>query len=147
MLGWRLGDAKLFVEDQVEAGIVLNLIPRDAGIEGQNLHQARGFVERKYRKLGDDTEHSTFRQAALGAGLAAADEARAGNEIHMVDEATLLVLHRDNHVGQAGNVVATAGAGKPGFWMIGVADERGVQIAVLVDLRATHETDVDITAL
>src|SRR5439155_24004564 len=110
--------------DQIKTGVVLNLLPRDAGIEGENLHQPRGLVERENRKLSDDAEHSTFRQAALGTGLAAAYEARAGNEIHMVDEAALLVLHRDNHVGQAGNVVAAASTGKPGLRVVGIADER-----------------------
>ena len=65
----------------------------------------------------------------------------------MLDEAALLVLHRNNHVGQARDVVAAACSGQTCLRIVGVADEGRVQIAVLIDLRAAHESDVDIAPL
>src|SRR6185437_8415824 len=130
-----------------EAGIVLNLLATDAGIEGENGHSPLLVVEAEDRELGDDAKHSSGDEAALGAGATSAQETWAGDEIDLLDEAPLLVLHRDDHAGQARNVVSAAGSRQAGFRRRGIADERRVQVAVLIDLRASHEADIHIAAL
>jgi hypothetical protein len=85
--------------------------------------------------------------AASPAAVAAGQEAGARDEIDAFDKAALFVLHRYDHPGQAGDVVAAAAAGEPRRRMLGHTDQRTVQVAVLVDLRATHKADIDIAAL
>src|SRR6478752_8444222 len=143
-LARRLGDGEIVVKDQLEAGLVLHLFAANAGIESGNLHAPLLVLEREHREFGDDAEHAAGRQAAFRARVAAAYEAGAGDEVDMLDEAALLVLHRDDHVREARNIVAAAGAWKARLRMRGIADERRIEIAELIDLRATHETDVDI---
>ena len=81
------------------------------------------------------------------ARLPSADEARAGDEVDLLHEAPLLVLHRHDHVGEAGDVVSAAGARQARLRRGGIADKGRVQVAVLVDLRSAHEADIDIAAL
>jgi hypothetical protein len=61
------------------------------------------------------------------------------------------VLHRDDHLRQAGDVVAAAGSRQTGYRMpsgaTGITDERAVEVAILVNLRTAHKTDIDIAAL
>ena len=76
-----------------------------------------------------------------------AQPARAGDEVDVLDEAALLVLHRDDHRGEARDVVAAAGSRKTRLRARRIANERAVQIAVLIDLRSAHEADVDVAAL
>ena len=54
----------------------------------------------KTREVGDDAEHAAGGQAALGAASCRRGESGAGDEVDLLDEAALLVLHRDDHVGR-----------------------------------------------
>ncbi|MCY1219954.1 hypothetical protein D9M72_319490 [compost metagenome] len=74
-------------------------------------------------------------------------EAGARDEVDLVDKAAALVLHRDDHLRQARDVIAAAGAGQPGLRPCGIADAGRIEVAEAVDLRAPHEADVDIAAL
>src|SRR6185503_18044511 len=110
MLRRWLGHAYRLIEDQIEPGIVLHLPASDTRIERQNLHSALGIVERKRRQLGDHTKHAAMCQTAFGAGVAAADKARASNEIHLLHKASFLMLHCDDHIREARDIVATSRA-------------------------------------
>src|SRR6185312_2945177 len=85
--GGRFGDGDAIVKIEREAGIVLNLLATDARVEGEDGHSARLAVEAEHRELGDDAEHSSGNEAAFGAGSASAQEAWAGDEIDLLDEA------------------------------------------------------------
>src|SRR5256885_9643770 len=56
----------------------------------------------------------------------------------LFDKAPLLVLHRDDHVSEARDVVAAAGAGKARLRVRGVADKRGIQVAIPIDRKSTR---------
>src|SRR5215468_11271713 len=108
MLRWRFGHAYRFIENQIKPGIVLHLPACDTRIKRQNLHSAFGIVERKRRELGDHTKHAAMCQTAFGAGVAPADKTRASYEIYLLHETSLLMLHRDDHICQARDIVAAA---------------------------------------
>ena len=55
--------------------------------------------------------------------------------------------HRDDHPGQARDVVAPTGARQPNRGVVVVTDDRAVQVAVSVDLCTAHEADIHIAAL
>ena len=57
------------------------------------------------------------------------------------------MLHGHDHLREARDVIAAAGTGKPRLRVSGIADEGAVEVAVLIDLRAAHESDIDIAAL
>ncbi len=57
------------------------------------------------------------------------------------------MLHRDDHLRQAGDVVAATGSRQARRCVVWIPDERAVEVAVLVDLRAAHKADIDIAAL
>src|SRR5262245_27185944 len=147
LIGRRLGHAQVGGELQAKSGIFLNLLATDAGIERDHLHASLLVVESEHGKIGDDTEHSSGWKATGSPRVPAAQVSRAGDEIDMLDEASLFMLHRHHHLRQARDVVAASGAGQARLRLFRIADERTVQIAVLIDLRATHESDVDIAAL
>src|SRR6185369_16780414 len=107
----------------------------------------RLVVETHDRKIGDDTVHAAGEEPRIVPARSAANEAGAGDEIDLLDEAPLLVLHRDDHLRQACDVVAAAGAGQAGRRIFRIADEGAVEIAVLIDLRAAHASDIDIAAV
>ena len=48
---------------------------------------------------------------------------------------------------QRGNLTGATGAGQPGGRLVVVADHRGIQVAIAVDLRASEEADIDQAAL
>ncbi len=65
----------------------------------------------------------------------------------LLDEAALLVLHRDDHRVRLEMSLPPPVPGRRVFGLRRIADERAVQIAVLIDLRAAHEADVDVASL
>src|SRR5215470_15274577 len=143
----RFGDREIVGHEQLEAGVVLDLSDRDAGVQGQHLHAPALVVEADDPEVGDDAIHAADHQTAIAPARAAPDEAGAGDEIDSVHKAPLLVLHGDDHVRKARDVVAAARTGKPRGRIVGIADEGAVQIAELIYLRAAHEPDVDVAAL
>src|SRR6478735_8979442 len=54
LLARRLGGLDLVGEQQLEAGIILHLLARDALMERQHLHLAGVLVEAHDREVGDD---------------------------------------------------------------------------------------------
>ena len=80
-------------------------------------------VESEHRQIGDHAEHAAGKKAACPPRVAAAQESGAGDEIHLLDEAPLLVLHRHDHLRKARNVVAAAGARQPRLRLDRIADE------------------------
>ena len=60
-----------FVEEEFKAGVVLNLLAVDAGIEGEHLHSPRFVVETEHGKLGNDAEHAASRQVRSRRGSSA----------------------------------------------------------------------------
>src|SRR4029078_11688025 len=132
MLRRRLGHAYRLIEDQIEPRIVLHLLACDARIKREDLHSALSIVERKRRQLGDHTKHAAMCQTAFGAGVAASDKTRAGYEIHLLHEASLLMLHRDDHICEARDIVAAASARKSYRRLLPIPDERRIEVAILV---------------
>src|SRR5258708_31623671 len=95
-------------ESQGKSGIVLKFFLTDAWIEGDHLHAPLVGVESEHRQVGYHAKRAAGEQAACTPRVAAAQVAGAGDEIHVLDEAALLVLHRHDHVRETGNVVAAA---------------------------------------
>ena len=106
LIGRRLGHSQMGSESQGKSGIVLKFFLTDAGIERHHLHAPLVGIESEHRQIGDHAERAAGKQAACAPRVAAAQVAGAGDEIHVLDEAALLVLHRHDHVREAGNVVA-----------------------------------------
>ncbi|MNC89601.1 hypothetical protein D3C83_55630 [compost metagenome] len=96
----------------------------DARVERNDFHALRFVVEAEETEIGHHAEHAAGRKAALAARGAAAQESGARDEIDFFDEAPLLVLHRDDHLREARDVVAAAGAGQTRLRPRRVADER-----------------------
>src|SRR5215469_186815 len=146
-LARRVSRAQLLRNEQAETSIVLNFLERDSGMQGQDPHPLLLLVEAHDGEIGDDAIHPAGSQPGVATAGAAVNPAGTGDEVDFLDEAALLVLHRDDHRDQARDVVAAARAGQTRCRIVGIADERAVEIAVLVDLRSTHEADIDIAAL
>src|SRR6476660_6297040 len=108
--GGRLGYADVLVELELEARVILNLFACDAGIERKRLDTSCDRIKTEHRKISHHAVHAADRQSALGPRMPTFEPARAGDEIDVLDEAPLLVLHDDDHVGKARNVVAPASA-------------------------------------
>src|SRR5271169_304417 len=98
-------------------------------------------------EISHHPRHAAGDQPAVAPALAASKKAWAGDKIDAFDEAALLMLHRHNHLSQTGDVVAAAGPGQPRRRPLRAADQRAVQISILVDLGAAHKPYIDITAL
>src|SRR5262245_33159179 len=58
LLGRRLGHAEVSGEFERKPGIILNLLPADAGIERDHLHAPLFIVEAKHCEIGDHAEHA-----------------------------------------------------------------------------------------
>src|ERR1700737_527832 len=147
VVGRRFGHAGMGGELQRKTGIVLQLLARNARGERNHLHASFLFVKSEHREIGDYAEHAAGQQTARAPGLAALEKAGAGDEIDVFDETPLLVLHRHDHFRETCDVVAAAGARQARLGVARIADERAVEIAVLVDLRASHEAEIDVAAL
>jgi hypothetical protein len=116
-------------------------------VQRQQLHPLGAFLEAEDAEIGDDTVHAAGDQPGLAPAVAAREKAGAGDKIDAVHEAPLLVLHCNDNLRQAGDVVAAAGSRQAGGRPLGIANKRAVEVAVLVDLRTTHKADIDIAAL
>src|SRR5215471_8952884 len=147
MCRWRFGDAGGRAKLEFESCVFLNLLARHARIEGKRRQTPCGFVKSENGEIGHYTIHSAGKKAAVVARLPALEPARTGDEIDVLYEAPFFVLQRHNHVGETGYVVASAGARQSDFRISRIADERTVEIAILINLRATHEADIDVPAL
>src|SRR5436190_16002473 len=147
LVSGRLGDAEMGREVEGKPGVVLKRLAADARIERDHLHAPLLGFESEHREIGHHAEHAASKEAAASPRLAAAQVSGTGDEIDMLDEAALLVLHRHDHLRERGDVVAAPRPRQSGLGPRRIADERAVQIAVLVDLRAAHESDVDVAAL
>nr|WP_228546367.1 hypothetical protein [Halegenticoccus tardaugens] len=87
-------------------------------------------------------------EAELLTTLAAVEVAGTRDEVHLLREAPLAVgRDNDGFAGVASNFAGASAAGKPHFRIIVVPDDRGIDVAVPVDLRAAEEADVNPAGL
>src|SRR6185437_512689 len=82
-LGYRTGEFDL------PAGVFLDLLARDAWMDGDDRHLFRLRVGREQRQIGDQPGRALGFHAELGTRVAAADMADRGDEIEFLDEAAL----------------------------------------------------------
>src|SRR5215471_18231231 len=92
------GRAQLLRNKQAETGIVLNLLERGAGMQGKDFHPLLLLVEAHDGKVSDDAIHPACSQPRVSSAGAAVNPAGTGDEVDFLDETTLLVLHRDDHL-------------------------------------------------
>ncbi len=137
------------VEDQREPGVVLHLLRGvTPGLSDDHLHAPRLGFESEHREIGDDAEHAAGEQAAFAPRLSP-PRRKPG----LVMKSTCSTKRRFSCFIATIICVRLAMSlpppvpGSRVFGLRRIADERAVQIAVLVDLRAAHEADVDIAAL
>src|SRR5690606_4980452 len=98
---------------------------------GFRLHDAQ---------VGDDAHRPFARQPELLAVLAALPETDRGDERQLVDEGAMRLLEDDQHLpGRAGNFRRPTRPWQANFRLVIVADHRGVDIAVPVDLRRAEK--------
>src|SRR5947208_13963753 len=147
LIGGRLGHAQMRSEVEGKSGVVLKSFPSDARIERDHLHAPFLVLEAEHRQIRHHTKRGAGEQTALTPRVAAMQVSGAGDEIDLLDEAALLVLHRYDHLRERSDVVAAASSRQAGLGAQRIADERAIQIAVLIDLGAAHESDVDVAAL
>ena len=135
-------------DQQLETGVGLDLIGGDAGVEGQQPHPLRMLVEAEERR--DRSRPGTcrrrsarpragYRRPSRNPGLVT-KSTRSTNRRFSCFIATIIRVR----------LAMSLPPPVPGSRVVGrsrVADERAVQIAVLVDLRAAHKADIDIAAL
>src|SRR6185437_9656396 len=143
----RLSHAGVGAKLELESGVFLNLLARHAGIERKRRETMRDFIKTEHGEIGHDAIHATGQKPAVVTRLPALEPPWACDEIDVLHEATLFVFHRNDHVGETGDVVSTAGAREARLRLRRITDKRAVEIAVLIDLGAAHESDIDITAL
>jgi hypothetical protein len=135
------------LEQQLETGILLHLAGGHAGMKRQQLHTFRALVKAEHAEIGDDPEHAASSQPGGAPGVTARQKAWAGDKIDRFHKPAFLVFHRHDHQRQAGDVISAAGSRQTARRALRITNERTVEIAVLVDLRAAHEADIDIAAL
>src|SRR5215471_2702694 len=95
------GRAQLLRNEQAETGIVLNLLERGAGMQGKDFHPLLLLVEAHDGEISDDAIHPAGSQPRVAPASAAMNPAGTGDEVDFLDEAALLVLHRNDHRDQA----------------------------------------------
>src|SRR5260370_25035513 len=116
-------------------------------MQRQQLHPLRVLVEPEDAEIGDNAIHAAGSQPGLAPALLARQKAWARHEIDAVYEAALLMLHRDDHLRQAGDVVAATGSRQARRCVVWIPDERAVEVSVLVDLLAAHKAAIHIDPL
>src|SRR5205085_3368842 len=80
------------VEDELETGVVLYLVARDARMQRNNVHAPCFFVESEDAEIGHYAVHAARRQAAVAPARIAPQISRAGDEIDALNEAPFFVL-------------------------------------------------------
>src|SRR5262249_58581008 len=122
-------------------------LPRHALVHGKYLHLTGFSIETHDGQISYDPPHPPLGQTCAIARAVALDPTGRRDEIHVPHEASLLVLHGDDHVRERGDVVTPAGARQADGGIVGFANKRRVEVAEAVDLCSAHEADVDIAAL
>ncbi len=119
------------------------------GVRGLDPHAPGVRVEAEDAERGNDARDAAEQEPGGPARAVAGEPRRARDEVDALDEAPLLVRRHDDHLAaQRGDVVGAAGPGQADFRLPVVGAEHArVDVAVLVDLRAAHEADVDEAAL
>ena len=134
-------------KSSLKSGVILHLLARNTGVERQHLHAPSRLVKAEEREIGHDPMHAASREPAFPARVVAFDPPGARDEVDMSHKASLLVLHSDDHLGEARDVVAPTGARKARLRLRRIADEGRVEVSELVDLGAAHEAHIHIAAL
>src|SRR3990167_3613526 len=145
----RLGRLEALGLGELEARVGPDRVHRHAGMRRLDAHALRGAVATKDSEGRDDARDAAEVEPGGGARTVALEPAGAGDEIDAGDEPTLLVRRHDDHLAaERGEVVGAASPRQPYLGLPVVrADRARVDVAVLVDLRAAHESDIDETAL
>ncbi len=111
-------------------------------------HQLAGLVRFHDADIGHYVLGAAAAQAEGFTLGFAAQVAGGGAEVDLLGEAALLVGgHQDAAVGPGGDLFGAAGAGQAHLGVVVTADDGGVDVAELIDLGATHESDIHIAAL
>src|SRR5690242_3792074 len=91
LVGRRRGRGEGGAHENLEAGVLANLLDRRARVQGQELHAPTLRVEAEEAERGDNAGDAAEEQAVLAAGVAAVEVARARHEVDALGEAALLV--------------------------------------------------------
>src|SRR3990172_308798 len=145
--GWRIGHAQPGGDLKGPSGLLLRLSGIDPAVDrGQD--ELSGFIRLQDTEVGDDGRRATAAQTGRLALRTAAKETGRSAEVDLNGEATALV--RGDQVGPIGpgGDLHTPARTRQAYLRVGVvANDRGIDISVLVDLRASHEPDRDEPAL
>ena len=143
------GAAVVVAGVDLEATLVLDRRFLDPRVEHLEGHLPGFLVEAVDAVLGDDVAGAGLgREAGLLAAPGAVEVAGRRPEIQFLDEAPLVLAHRDDRpVGQRADVVGPAAPGEPHRRAFPVADDGRVEVAVPVDLCGPEETEVDEAGL
>ena len=130
-----------------KAGVLLHLVGGDARVQRQKLHPVRALVEAEEAEIGD---HRNMPPAVNPAARRLSSPARKPG---LVTKSTRSTNRRFSCFIATIICVRLAMSLPPPVpgsrvaGLAGIADERAVEIAVLVDLRPAHEADIDVAAL
>src|SRR6185437_10642229 len=128
---------------EVPARALPDLLQRHTGMQALERHLA-GLVEPVDPQAGD--HHGRTLSLPL-LRTVAAQVTRTRDEVDRVDERALRLRHDDEDLLRVDRDLARAArARQPHLGLRVVADRRGVEVAVAVDLRAAQEADVDVAA-
>src|SRR5271154_2335439 len=131
------------------AGGSLDLFDGDAGMESGKDKLVGGGIGNDDAEIGDDGGGPAAANAGMAIFAGAGEVARGSNEVELLDEGAFAVAEDDgDFLGGGGGFGGTARAGQPSAGsIVSAADDGGVDVAELVDLRGAEEAHVDAAAL
>ena len=130
------------------AGVVGDLRPGDARMDGGDGHLAAHRIGLQDAEIGDEPGRALGAQAEPRPMLAALAMPQRGDEVEPLDEVSFRLAHDDENLAAAGaDLGRPAAARQPGARLVIGADHGGVDIGEAVDLGAAEETDRHAAAL
>src|ERR1700722_16425160 len=142
-------DLRVRGDGQVPAGPLLGCRRGDAGEQAGQGELERHRVGLEDTQIGDDLLRPGSGEPEPFAVPRARPVAHRGDEVHPLHERPAALPDHDDHLTARGRdlwCAARAGQAHPGVLVVS-ADDGGVDVAELVDLRGTEEPDVDAPRL
>lgn len=145
---WRRCFVKRLRELHHPATGLLHLLARDAWMQRHDGELLAHRVRLPDGEVGDQQRRPGRIDAKPLAMVPTVAMAERGEEIDLFDHAAPGLRHGDvDFLRRAGDLRRAAAAGQPCLGMKIVADDRGVDVAELVELGSTQEADGDAAAL